>query len=288
MLATVKLTLLLIKMLKLRSNHIKDFPFEEYARLNDSQLEDLAKTHYITTMNSWMLPQIAHHYGNNWTPVLDDAGKICPHLTAKRNITSDWEMGLWRVCTKLKRGSLVRSQINPEFASYSALVPLILMGFKKYRGVMYMQWSIDASCKIIDKNLLEAMLYQPSESEQIEWGLQDGEIRYGLGSDRLIELRTQGLMVKSGPRKDTFTNPTSAWCLRGMQNTELAKVPKLVGTMLTQIWVAHPSLRTEYMILDPNAWDWMPPPLVSQDIFKHPDKQSLVTPNDSLDLPWGV
>ena len=286
LLATVKLTLLYLKMLKLKSNHIKDFPFEQYAHLNDSQLEDLAKTHYITTMNSWMLPQIAHHYGTNWQLVHGENYKVDTNLTAKKNITNDWELGLWRVCTKLKRGSLVKSQINPEFASYSALVPLILMGSKKYRGIMYMQWDIQPSCKLIDKNLLEAMLWQPSEHEQIEYDMAEGEIRYNLGSDRLIELRQQGLMVKSGPRKDTFMSPTSAWCLRGLQNTELAKAPKLVSTMLTQIWVAHPSLRTEYMILDPNAWDWMPPPLVTQDIFKHPDKEPKVSVGENLDLPW--
>jgi hypothetical protein len=275
-------------MLKLKSNHIKDFPFQEYAHLNDSQLEDLAKTHYLTTMNSWMLPQIAHHYGNSWTLVVGESGKIDPNATAKRNITSDWELGLWRVCCKLKRGSLVKSQINPEFASYSALVPLILMGSKKYRGIMYMQWDITENCKIIDKNLLEAMLWQPNDTHQHFENMVAGEVCYGLGSDRLLELREQGLLVKSGPRKDTVTSPTSSWCLRGMHGTELAKAPKLVGTMLTQIWVAHPSLRTEYMILDPNAWDWMPPPLVSQDIFKQPGKPPVAAVTQSTDLPWEV
>jgi hypothetical protein len=271
-------------MLKLKSNQIKDFPFEEYARLNDSQLEDLAKAHYITTMNSWMLPQIVHHY-STWTLVHNAGGKIDPNATAKRNITSDWELGLWRVCCKLKRGSLVKSQINPEFASYSALVPLILAGFKKYRGIIYQQWDITPDTKIIDKNLLEAMLWQPPEDVGITYDLSAYEVRYGLGSDRLLELRQQGLTVKTGPKKGSITSPTSAWCLRGMQNTELGSAPKLVGTMLTQIWVAHPSLRTEYMILDPNSWDWMPEPLVSQDIFKQPENQVL-TNVGTVDLPW--
>lgn len=273
-------------MLKLKSAHIKDFPFEKYAPLNDSQLEDLAKEHFITSLNSWMLPQIAHHFGE-WDLVCGDNNKIDPNLTAKKNVSSDWDIGLWKVCTKLKRGSLVKSQINPEFASYSALVPLILMGLKKYKGILYQQWDITPTTKLVDKNLLEAMLWQPGEHEGLEWDMQPGEIRYGLGSDRLIELRTQGLMVKSGPKKGSYMNPQSAWCLRGMQNTELAKAPKLVGTMLTQIWVAHPSLRTEYMVLDPNNWDWMPPPLVSQDIFKI--QHTFETPKPAAhDVPWEV
>jgi hypothetical protein len=282
----VKLTFFILNMLKLKSNHIKDFPFEEYAPLNESQLEDLAKTHYLTAFNSWMLPQIAHHYGT-WKLVRNAAGKVDPNATAKENISTQWDIGLWKVCVKLKRGSLVKSQINPEFASYSALVPLILMGAKKYHGVKYAEWDIDETCRLIDKNLLEAMLWQPGEYEGLDCGFTD-DTYYGLGSDRLIELRNQGLQVKSGPKSGTTQNPTSAWCLRGMQGTEFAKMPKLVGTMLTQIWVAHPSLRTEYMVLNPNTWDLMPPPLVSTEIFKQkPSVLATATSNAGYqDLPW--
>lgn len=271
-------------MLTLTSNHIKDFPFELYAPLNDSQLEDLAKAHYLTTMNSWMLPQIAHHYGE-WDLVYNTDNKIDPNATARKNILTDWDIGLWKVCCRLKRGSLVKSQINPEFASYSALVPLILMGAKKYRAVQYSTWDIQPQTKIVEKNLLEAMLWQPDEATQMSTGLEDGEVRYGLGSLRLQELREQGLTIKTGPKKGLVQSPTSTWCLRGMQNTELAKAPKLVSTMLTQIWVAHPSLRTEYMILEPNSWDSMPPPLISVDIFRKAETKSIEAVSE-YDLPW--
>lgn len=273
-------------MLKLRSNHIKDFPFEEYAKLNDSQLEDLAKSHYLTAFNSWMLPQVVHHYGT-WKLVRNEAGKVDPNQTARENITTDWDIGLWKVCVRLKRGSLVKSQVNPEFASYSALVPLILAGAKKYQGVRYGEWAVDETCRLIDKNLLEAMLWEPGEYEGLDCGFTDAP-DYGLGSDRLLQLRDQGLMVKSGPNAGTVQKPTSAWCLRGMQGTEFAKLPKLVGTMLCQIWVAHPSLRTEYMILSPSNWDWMPPPLVSTEIFKQPLNVPKSNPCSEVDLPWLV
>lgn len=271
----------------LKSNNIKDFPFEEYATLNDSQLEDLAKSHYLNAHNSWMLPQIAAHFGNwdlKWAP----DNKVDSKATAKANMNTPWDIGLWKVCTRLKRGSLVKSQVNPEFASYSALVPLILMGAKKYKGIMYSRWDIDASTKLIDENLRDAMFWQPDESH-MDVPIIEGELRYGLGSERLLELRAQGLLVKSGTKKGVTLNPTSAWCLRGMQGTELAKAPKLVGTMLTQIWVAHPSLRTEYMVLEPNHWDWMPPPLVSTEIFKSLIEPPVIehkTVQGSYDLPW--
>lgn len=252
-------------MFKLPSNDIRDFPFQEYADLNESQCEDLAKTQYLSSYNSWMLPQIAAHYGS-WQLEWRD-GKVDPNLTARKNITTPWHMGLWKVCTKLRRGSLVKSQINPEFASYSALVPLILMGPKKFQGVKYSQWDLKPTTPLVDKNLLEAMFWQPDMGDP-DHGLQDYTPCYGLGSEQLLELQHQGLLVRSGPKAGTRLKPTSAWCLRGMRGTALAHAPKLVGTMLTQIWVAHPSLRTEYMILDPNDWDSMPAPLVGEAIFK--------------------
>lgn len=269
-------------MFKLHSNNIKEFPFEEYARLNDSQLEDLAKTHYITAYNSWMLPQIAAHYGS-WKLIRGSGGLVDPDSTAQANISTDWDIGLWKVCTRLKRGSLVKSQINPEFCSYSALVPLILMGVKKYAGVKYSEWKITPDCKLIDQNLLSAMTWRPEDSE-----LCFDKIGYGLGSDRLLELQTQGLMVKSGPKAGTHTKATSAWCLRGMRNTELEHAPKLAGTMVTQIWVAHPSLRTEYMVLDPVFWDAMPEPLITPEIFKPSNSIKTQSYDYKKDLPWMV
>lgn len=267
-------------MLKLKSNDIKDFPFELYAELNSSQLEDLAKSHFLTVYNSWMLPQIGAHYGR-WKLVWTEDNKVDSLASAKKNITTKWDLGLWKVCTQLKRGSLVKSQVNPEFASYSALVPLILMGAKKYQGVKYSQWDIKAGTRLVDKNLQEAMFWHP---EGID-GLLSGVPCYGLGSERLIELREQGLLVKSGNLAGTKQKPTSAWCLRGMRNTELAEAPKLVGTMLAQIWVAHPSLRTEYMVLDPNDWDSMPEPLITESVFKSTKSNTDTSPS-TYDLPW--
>ena len=54
--------------------------------------------------------------------------------------------------------------------------------------------------------------------------------------------------------------PTSTWQLYGIQDTEIGNYPKLQQTILTQCWLAHPQLRRETMILDPNNWDLMPKP----------------------------
>lgn len=257
-------------MLTLKSNNIKDFPFQEYKPLNSSQLEDKAKEHGITAFNSWMLPQIMAHLAE-WELVTDADGMIDPSETAKQNITSDWDFGLWKVLVKLKRGSLVKAQSNPEFVNYSALVPVYLAAHKRFNNVPYKAWKVDKNCKLIDENLLEAMLW----TEQ-----------YDLTPARLLEIRQQGLTTKSGVRMGSVAKPTSSWCLKGIRDTELGSAPKLVSTMLTQIWVAHPSLRTDYMILDPYDWDRMPEPLVSRDIFKHEDAKKFLDKQDAEELPW--
>lgn len=261
-------------MIKLKTQDIKAYPFEEYHKLNKTQLEAATKEHYISALSSWMLPQIVAYYAG-WQLATTE-GKINPMLTAKRNISTPWEIGLWRVSTQLKRGSLVKMQSRPEYANYSALVPLILCAQKKYNGVPYSQWDLQESCPLIDEPLLEAMLWR------------DDSV-YGLGSERVLEIRTQGLTIKSGDKMGQVQKPTSQWCLKGIKDTEYASVPALAATMLSQIWVAHPTLRSEYMVLDPYNWDRMPPPLVTTEIFKQPDPKSPQKRKavDSGDyLPW--
>jgi hypothetical protein len=61
--------------------------------------------------------------------------------------------------------------------------------------------------------------------------------------------------------------------------------------MLTQIWLAHPTIRNEYMVLDPVNWDNVPQPLVSNDIFKPAAPVAPVKPatkQDNSYLPWEV
>lgn len=255
-------------MLKLKSSDIKDFPFNSYADLNNSQLEDLAKEHYLTAYNSWMLPQINAHLAT-WELKRNAEGTVDCMATAAHNIKTNWDIGLWKVITKLKRGSLVKAQSNPEFVNFSALVPIILAAHKRFNGVPYRAWKVEENCPLIEASLLEAMLYED-------------EVCSDLGSDRLLEIREIGLTTKSGPNAGRMSKPTSSWCLRGIKDTELGSAPKLYGTMLTQIWVAHPSLRTEYMILDPGNWDRMPSPLVDEEAIFSPKAHK----EDNLELPW--
>ena len=258
-------------MFTLSSNKIEDFPFEQYSELNLSELEELAKTHRLREYNSWMLPQIVAYYAT-WSLEYNAAGKVDCLATSRKNITTPWQVGLWRVVTQLKRSSLVKQQIDPQYTNYSALVPIILSAQKRYNNISYNSWQIDQDCWLVEKNLLDAMLWRPQPA-----------IRHTLTENRLLELRQRGLAV-SAAVKGRSDNPISNWCLRNMRGTELEGAPKLVGTMLCQIWVAHPSLRTPYMILDPVEWDWVPPALIATELFDNQQKSNKQI--ISTKLPW--
>jgi len=266
-------------MFRLISNNITDFPFERFAECNASQCEDLANELNITAYNSWMLPQILAHYGS-WDLVAHE-GRIDSAATARKNMTTPWRVGLWRVCTQLRRGSLVKTQNNPLSVNYCALVPLVLAGLKRYQNVNYQQWDLDADSKLVSKDLLSAMFWSPPQNADPAMPY------YGLGSEELLQLREHGLTVKSGARQGQVQKPTSTWKLTGMKGTILEDAPALATTMLAQIWCAHPSLRTEYMVLDPSNWDSMPEPLIAETVFVEPPKPVKAKAEKAYyDLPW--
>ncbi len=249
-------------MFVLRKNDIKSFPFEEAKTLSGETLEEWSKTMRLSYYSSWMLPQIVAHYGN-WEVVNEkvstegQAPRSNPLSTLKHNCTSDWEIGLWRVCTQLNRGRLVTNQNRPPNNEYSSLVPLILAGLKKFKGIKYSSWATEGLEHLMGKQLFTAANFKLDSS---------------LDKSRLLELRDLGLS------KSQHSKPTSAWRLSGLKDTELGGLPNLTVTMLTQTWIAHPSLRTSYMILDLNDWDNMPEPLVDTKVIASSDPFS--------DLPW--
>ena len=235
----------------LNKNDIKSFPFQEYATLIPAEADALAERQSLTAFNLWMLPQLGALFGS-YTLEKNDAGKYLPLAMLKKNMGNDaWSKGIYTVVCKMKRSSLVKAQANAQFAEYSALVPLILAGIKKYQNIPYSAWALEGLNHAVDHNLYEAMTCE-----------YDGK----LTPERLYELRVQGLTTKSGPKIGEIKKSTSSWCLTGVQGTEIALLPKLAQTMLTQIWVADSTIRNPYMILDPNDWDNMPDPLIKSDV----------------------
>ena len=241
-------------MFVLKNNDIKSFPFEEAATLNKVGLEEWAKDRVnLSAYNSWMLPQILGYFGNFTCTKLSD-GTYDSMSLLRDNIskTKPWELGIWRVVTQLKRSSLVKSQIGTP--KYSTLVPLILAGLKESKGIPYSRWTKEGLNLLLGSELHDAATATVPE----------------VSKSRLLEIREEGLTTKTGKTVGSKKKVTSTWALTGLNHTEFAGVPKLTVTMLTQIWVAHPTLRSNLMILDPSDWDNVPEPLI---------------PNELLDVP---
>ena len=168
----------------------------------------------------------------------------------------------------MRRSLLVKNQTRqPE---YGQLTPLILLGLKRSQGYSYEQLREFSDLKwLLEPPLLEALSVQVTVPQQ----------------DRLLAIRDQGLIYRSGKNSGTRRNPETTWQLYGIQDTELGNYPKLLQTMLCQCWLAHPKNRRETMILDPLDWDNMPAPLIDVDVVRVAESAK-PTKTLHMDVPW--
>lgn len=252
----------------LKKQDLDELDYKQLHGFTTTELELFAQTHLVAHQQ-WLLPQMVANFGK-WTLVLD-GDKPNIQQTLQQNVGDDIKQQvLWRI-TRIPRSTLVRSQTN--YPQYATLTPLILAGFKQYQGVQYecfrgcqnLEW-------LVEPKLLEAMMVAcPS-----------------LGSEKLLEIRTHGLMNKTGLKAGTLKPAETTWSLTGVKDTEIGHLPKLTQTMLTQIWLAHPAKRTQLMILDPHNWDNMPDPLISMELFQSTvaEVDKFTKQNNSKTLPW--
>ncbi len=238
---------------------IDSFPFEEFASCPLDELEVLAATHNLAAYNSWMLPQLMAKIGN--LPLFrDDKGEYLARPFLEQGVGSDPKLqGMWRIMARLPRSSLIKLQNKTPGNEHAALVPLVLAAVKKMQGVNYSEWSSDSIPLLVDKNLAGAMTMPANDIPNLTVA-------------EILEIRKIGLTVQTGTKAGSIVSPTSKWALTGIQGTKLGHLPKLAVTMITQIWVAHPSLRTQYMVLNPNDWDSMPDPLLESEVVAKPAK----------------
>lgn len=261
-------------------NTIESLPLHLLWQTKDSAEQELiVQNQGWAGLESWLLPQALAHWGR-WQVVLDAENRVNIAQTLKQNLTTDWHLGLWTLATRIKRSTLVKTQRTQTSANYSVLVPLILAALKRDQNLEYTRWPMDALHKVVHEPLWEVLWWAQSES---------GQVCRDLGSEELIRLREQGLTTRSGKTPGKIKDPLATWCLTGMQGTPLDKAPKLATTMLAQIWVAHPQLRTGYMILDPWNWDRMPASLWAEQLFDPIDTSTVATKSNFWDpnkLPW--
>lgn len=261
-----------------KKQEIYSLDFSGTEHLNVEGWETWAESVSLSHLYTWLLPQLVAWYGN-WT-LVKDGDRIDGLATVKQNCV-DPQSRAFYMLSRVKRSLLCATQTKSP--DYATLTPLILMGQKRMRGVTYEAWKSATNLQwIVEPRLLEAVLLDH----------RDLEVVGSLGSDRLLEIQTQGLTTKSGKTAGSKKPAKSTWSLTGIQDTEIGHLPKLTQTILTQCWLAHPELRTPYMILDPQNWDSMPQPLVSNDIFKTeivPQNTKKQILKDAAEvLPWDL
>ena len=256
----------------IKKQDIKQLPLQELKLKNTEEVQLWCEQWQLSHHHTWVLPQMVAHFGM-WTLVRVD-GKIDALNTLKHNVGDDaWQIGLWKL-SRIKRSQLVASQVKaPEYAQFT---PLVLAGFKRMQNVTYESWRGAVGLE----HILEPDIYNAI--------VLDDYSCCTLGSERLLEIRAQGLKIMSGAKVGQMKSAESTWSLTGIKDTELGGTPKLTQTMLTQCWLAHPKHRTHLMVLDPQNWDRMPEPLVSTEIFAKPETLAVPKQNttDSTKLPW--
>ena len=256
-----------------RKQEINSLDFTGTEHLDVAGWETWCESMQLSHLHQWLLPQLVAWYGT-WTLVYDEHSNYDCLATVKRNC-SDPKSRAFYMLSRVKRSLLV--PIMTKSPDYGTLTPLILMGLKRMQGINYETFRSSTGLQyLLEPRLLDALVLDSADLEVVD----------GLGSNRLLEIQKQGLTTKSGKTAGSIKPAKSTWSLSGIQDTEIGHLPKLTQTILTQCWLAHPELRTPYMILDLQNWDSMPQPLVTNDIFKAVQTQ----PKQELAdvLPWNL
>jgi len=245
--------------MRLRKQELAALDLETLANLDENSFAKTIKAMNLDNYSTWMMPQLVSIFGQ-WR--LQSTGKA----TILENCKNDFEKACWRL-TRVRRSQLVKNQTQqPEYGQFT---PLILLGFKRMQGYSYEQFrELPGLDLLLEPDLYEAIvLDQPPQ----------------VTKSRLLEIRQQGLVYKTGPKTGETRPAESTWQLYGIQDTELGNYPKLTQTVLTQCWLAHPKHRRQTMILDLNDWDHMPEPLIEMPIEPKPAVTQTSKPTG---LPW--
>ncbi len=249
---------------------IKLIPFEDLITKGITA-EEFVTTYNIKNSWDWLGTQLLAHLAT-YKVTLDATACVNTLDFLNTNIGSSVrERGIYRLLVQTSRSILMAKQTDKIHTPVCSLVPIYLAAQKQYNGLPFSKWKLDEHLEyVIGNDLYEAVTYVTSD---VGRGLLQ------LTSEQLLEIRDRGLVYAGKPRK-----PESWHTLTKLSDTPLAKAPRLLKVMLTQIWCAHPVNRHQYMLLDPINWDNMPAPLIQAETIEEPAKPK--KPLNLTELPW--
>lgn len=227
---------------------------------------EFAKKYGLDIHASWLMPQIITMLGS--MPVFKNTnGKYSGIKFKYSNFTTPWSKGVLLVTLLSAKACYLPTQYKAPTSSYAALTPLVMYSQKLVKGIPYSAWDNDPSevSAITHQTLADAMTCNLPEFNRSE----------------LLELRTKGLLTKS---TGVSKNPISTHYLVETGDPMFDQLPSLARIMLAQTWLAHPTVRNKYMILNPLDWDNMPNVLVDNDILLN---SHVISKKDlPVDTPW--
>lgn len=228
----------------------------------------------------WFPYQLLAYFGS-WKAIKNEAGLYDANLTLQANAVNSesstyskqWIYGTI-ILANGNRSNIFSGTLrgSPQYtSSINPLVPIILAGFKKFQDIPYSHWDKKGLSNIVDDALYQAMIV----------GEEYSTIVSALSKTELVTLRNIAITDTTGKRANIINNPVTSAKLNHLATTALGSLPKLAKHMAIQTWCAHPTNRTQYMILDPNNWDSMPEPIVETAILNKTDIKEF-----PADIPW--
>lgn len=201
----------------------------------------------------WFLPQLLAHFPNKF-PAKKVGDKY--NLATTLGSMQDADRALYFIAQDPARTNYIASmQKNPE---YSALVPLILAGYKKYSNINYLDWDKDSLKLGIPESLMQCLEVNLKGFIQKlnEYRTYTTDIK-----EEILSYRDAAYLETLGSMRSKL-NVTTSYNLSATK-TPFADTPRLFKYIELQGWLAHPSLRNKYMILDVRQLDSIPEPLVN-------------------------
>lgn len=250
---------------------------------NDAIKTQFIKVNHLSSFGVPVLEQIVAKFSKHKLNNLGSDGKICGLQYLKDNLdrNNPRDVGIYRFVMYNTRGDYLSKQTEMPSRQFCGLVPIILYAHKLYNNVPYSSWARETLHYVVNSSLCDAMLSDPGEGTA-------SDNYYGLGLETLQDLQNLALMQMNKATGELKPrSPTTTYSLYRLGDTALAHLPTLAQIMVLQTWCAHPTNRNKYMILDPKAWDTMPPPLVSPAVFKSESTvQRAPTVKSITAAPW--
>jgi hypothetical protein len=209
----------------------------------------------VKANSSWIFPQLLAKANEDFILKKTPEGLISPSESLKATQAAGIDVTWWAGVFKMI--NVPRSEVLKETPTkvpeFSVLTPIIMSAFKKFRGINYSDWDLEDT-KIVHfmgKDLYDWYIHRKAFTAH--------------KSELLAEIRA------------TIEDTKVYKSIHKSPNEIMTPVPRPVRAMLLQCWVAHPSYRSKYQILDLNNLDNMPEPFESTEIITRQD----------YDLPWG-